>query len=175
MFNGPLCYQSWQPSVWLPALRHQRTHFSSMRRKWLAKTPAMRMMTMSSNVRPRRKTSCVTDRTSPTVVVVVLLWPGICPSWYVWSSWALSQLGAVVLTCAWLWFESGSFEGEPLVLTKYCHPRMFQLVRQSLPEFSIPTISFSSLNWTPALTRAWSETLQTAGFNFKYISRQSKK
>lgn len=105
--NGTLCHHFKQPSIWLPALHHQKTHFISLTRKSLAMIPATRMKTMISNARPRRKTSCVTERTFPTVVVEDLFCSGICASWYVLSSSALSQLDAVVLACAQFWFESG--------------------------------------------------------------------
>lgn len=103
-------YQPWQPSVWLLALHYLRTHFISLIRKSLAKIPMPRIMTIISKARPRRKTSCVTDRTSPTVVAVDLFWSGICTSWYVWSSTALSQLDAEVLNWAWFWLESGGLK-----------------------------------------------------------------
>lgn len=77
------------------------------------------MKIMSSNVRPRRKISCFTDRTSPTVVVLncCRLWLGSWASRSASSSSALTVLGRVALTLAWLWFESTGLR-ESLVLKR---------------------------------------------------------
>lgn len=94
--------------MWLPASRRQKTQFfCSLTRKWLAMIPTARMTSMTSSAPPRRKTSCGTERMSPTVVVVDLFCSGRCTSWYALLSSVLSQLGAAVRTWARFWFKSG--------------------------------------------------------------------
>lgn len=87
-------------------LNHATTHFSSLVKSSLAKTPTMRMTIISSNVSPRRKSSCWTDRTFPTVVVVDLFWPGTLGSWGVLPSSELSQWKVAVQTSYGFWSES---------------------------------------------------------------------
>ena len=59
------------------------SHFNSFTSKELVTIPVMKMKNMIRNLRPRHITSCVTDRTSPTVIATNSLWlgeatPGLC-------------------------------------------------------------------------------------------------
>lgn len=89
--------------------------------------PARRMMIMIINAKPRHTANCGTDRTSPTVVVVVkALLPELATVGSVFPPSALKHADSAPLTWAWLWCESRGLgqlerEREYLRLTKSVH------------------------------------------------------
>lgn len=163
-------------SSWWAALWHSKIHhFNSFIRKWLMIIPARRMMIMIINAKPRHTANCGTDRTSPTVVVVKALLPELATVGSVFPPSALKHADSAPLTWAWLWCESrglGQLERERVFEInpkRSCEPQSKTVsYYQFLPECSSSAVAFSFVMWTPALTRAWSQTSKTLIVHFSF-------
>lgn len=169
-------------SCWAALWHSKIRHFNSFIRKWLMIIPARRMMIMIINAKPRHTANCGTDRTSPTVVVVVVvvvkaLLPELATVGSVFPPSALKHADSAPLTWAWLWCESrglGQLERErervlEINPKRSCEPQSKTVsYYQFLPECSSSAVAFSFVMWTPALTRAWSQTSKTLIVHFSF-------